>query len=100
MLSRIDGINNYIMFSDTINLWQEALELQIPKFPWEFIQVGNCGSPIETEYGWLVITHGVGPLRRYAISAILLDLDDPTKLIGQLNEPLSQHISQVSQIFV
>ncbi len=88
MLSRIDGINNYIMFSDTINLWDEAVELQIPKFPWEFIQVGNCGSPIETEYGWLVITHGVGPVRRYAISAILLDLDDPTKLIGQLSEPL------------
>lgn len=88
MLSRIDGINNYIMFSDTINLWQEAVELQTPKFPWEFIQVGNCGSPIETKYGWLVITHGVGPMRRYAISAILLDLDDPTKLIGQLNEPL------------
>jgi len=88
MLSRIDGINNYIMFSDTINLWHEAVILQSPKFPWEFIQVGNCGSPIETEFGWLVITHGVGPMRRYAISAILLDLDDPTKVIGQLNEPL------------
>ncbi|MFA9389069.1 MAG: response regulator [Prolixibacteraceae bacterium] len=88
MLSRIDGINNYIMFSDTINHWQDAVPLQTPKFPWEFIQVGNCGSPIETEFGWLVITHGVGPMRRYAISAILLDLEDPTKLIGQLNEPL------------
>jgi CheY-like chemotaxis protein len=76
------------MFSDTINLWHEAVPLQSPKFPWEFIQVGNCGSPIETEYGWLVITHGVGPMRKYVISAILLDLDDPTKIIGQLNEPL------------
>lgn len=88
MLSRIDGICNYIMFSDSINLWHEAIELQSPKFPWEFIQVGNCGSPIETEFGWLVITHGVGPMRTYVISAILLDLDDPTKVIGQLSEPL------------
>ncbi len=88
MLSRIDGINNYIMFSDKINLWHDAVKLHWPKFPWEFIQVGNCGSPIETEYGWLVITHGVGPMRKYVISAILLDLDDPTKVIGQLNEPL------------
>jgi predicted GH43/DUF377 family glycosyl hydrolase/CheY-like chemotaxis protein len=88
MLARIDGINNYIMFSDSINLWHEAVELQSPKFPWEFIQVGNCGSPIETEFGWLVITHGVGPVRKYVISAILLDLDDPTIVIGQLNEPL------------
>lgn len=89
MLSRIDGINNYIMFSDKINLWQEkAVMLYAPKFPWEFIQVGNCGSPIETEFGWLVITHGVGPMRTYVISALLLDLDDPTKVINQLNEPL------------
>jgi len=88
MLSRIDGINNYIMFSDSISLWHEAIQLQSPKFPWEFIQVGNCGSPIETEFGWLVITHGVGPVRKYVISAILLDLDDPTIVIGQLNEPL------------
>lgn len=88
MLSRIDGINNYVMFSDSINFWQDAVELQTPKYPWEFIQVGNCGSPIETEFGWLVLTHGVGPMRRYAISAILLDLDDPTKIIGQLSEPL------------
>jgi CheY-like chemotaxis protein len=88
MLSRIDGINNYIMFSDTINLWHEAIKIQSPKFPWEFIQLGNCGSPIETEFGWIVITHGVGPMRKYVISAILLDLDDPTIVIGQLNDPL------------
>ncbi len=88
MLSRIDGINNYIMFSDTINIWHEAIQIQSPKFPWEFIQLGNCGSPIETEFGWIVITHGVGPMRKYVISAILLDLDDPTIVIGQLNEPL------------
>ncbi len=88
MLSRLDGINNYIMFSDDINLWEEAHVLQGPKFPWEFIQIGNCGSPIETEQGWLVITHGVGTMRKYSLGATLLDLDDPTKIIGQLNEPL------------
>lgn len=88
MLSRIDGINNYIMFSDDINLWGEAIRIQEPKFPWEFIQVGNCGSPIETQYGWLVITHGVGTMRKYCIGAMLLDLYDPTKVIGELYEPL------------
>ncbi|MBK9291393.1 MAG: response regulator [Bacteroidetes bacterium] len=88
MLARIDGVNNYIMFSDDINRWGEAIKLQGPTYPWEFIQVGNCGSPIETEYGWLVITHGVGTMRKYVISAMLLDLDDPTKVIGQLCEPL------------
>lgn len=88
MLARIDGINNYIMFSDDINRWNETRLLQAPQFPWEFIQVGNCGSPIETEHGWLVITHGVGTMRKYVISAMLLDLDDPTKVIGQLTEPV------------
>lgn len=88
MLSRIDGINNYIMFSDDINLWGEAKLIQTPEFPWEFIQIGNCGSPIETEYGWLVITHGVGTMRKYSLGATLLDLDDPTKVIGQLSEPM------------
>ena len=88
MLSRLDGINNYIMFSDDINLWQDAVQIQTPKYPWEFIQIGNCGSPIETEHGWLVITHGVGTMRKYCLGATLLDLDDPTKVIGQLAEPL------------
>jgi predicted GH43/DUF377 family glycosyl hydrolase len=88
MLARLDGVNNYIMLSDEINRWDEAILLQTPQYPWEFIQVGNCGSPIETEYGWLVITHGVGTMRKYAIGAMLLHLDDPTKVIGLLAEPL------------
>jgi predicted GH43/DUF377 family glycosyl hydrolase/CheY-like chemotaxis protein len=88
MLSRIDGINNYVMFSEDINLWGAALRIQEPKFPWEFIQVGNCGSPLETKYGWLVITHGVGTMRKYCIGAMLLDIDDPTIVIGELFEPL------------
>jgi len=88
MLSRVDGINNYIMYSDKINLWQNATKIQEPEYHWEFIQIGNCGSPIETEYGWLLLTHGVGPMRRYCISATLLDLDDPSKIIARLKEPL------------
>ena len=59
-----------------------------PKESWEFIQLGNCGSPIETEKGWLVITHAVGPLRKYVISAILLDLENPSNIIGRLKTPL------------
>lgn len=89
MLSRNDGENNYIMYSDHINNWDnEPKLLQEPRFPWEFIQLGNSGSPIETEHGWLVITHGVGAMRRYCMGAILLDPDDPSKVIGQLPIPL------------
>jgi predicted GH43/DUF377 family glycosyl hydrolase len=88
MVSRLDGANHFIMFSDTINLWREAQELRDRRYPWELVHVGNCGSPIETEKGWLLITHGVGPMRKYSLGALLLDLDDPTKIIGQLAEPL------------
>jgi len=88
MLARVDGINNYIMFSDRINVWHDPKKIQEPRYPWEYIQVGNCGSPLETDEGWLVITHGVGPMRRYSIGTTLLDLDDPTKEIGRLKEPL------------
>lgn len=88
MMSRIDGWNNYLMYSDKITVWDHPVKLQSPKFPWEFIQIGNCGSPIETEAGWLVITHGVGPMRRYCLGACLLDLEDPSKEIGRLSEPL------------
>ena len=88
MVSRYDGESNYIMFSDHINLWQNAEKIESPLSPWEFIQVGNSGSPIETEKGWLLITHGVGPMRTYCLGAALLDLDNPIKLIGHLKEPL------------
>ena len=88
MISRIDGINGYIMYSDKINIWENPQILQTPKYPWEFVQVGNCGSPIETAEGWLVITHGVGPMRTYCIGASLLDLEDPGTEIGRLREPL------------
>ena len=88
MVGRYDGVNNYIMFSDKVNLWKEASLLQQPSFPWEFIQIGNSGSPIETPEGWLLITHGVGPMRRYSLGAVLLDLDHPEKVIGHLRNPL------------
>ncbi len=88
MVGRYDGVNNYIMFSDKVNMWQNAKLLQQPLYPWEFIQIGNSGSPIETPEGWLLIIHGVGPMRRYSLGAILLDLDNPEKVIGHLKSPL------------
>ena len=88
MISRIDGINNYIMFSDNLLVWSDAKILQEPLYPWELVQMGNGGSPIETDRGWLLITHGVGPVRKYCLGACLLDLDDPSKVIGRTKEPL------------
>ncbi len=87
MLSRQDGENNYIMYSDNIHFWQNAEIIQEPTFPWEFVQIGNNGSPLETDRGWLVLTHGVGPMRQYCIGAILLDFDNPTKVVARLKNP-------------
>jgi predicted GH43/DUF377 family glycosyl hydrolase len=88
MLSRQDNENIYIMFSDNVHFWHERKVLLKPTFSWELVQLGNCGSPIETEAGWLVLSHGVGPLRTYCIGAFLLDRDNPSKVIGRLHEPL------------
>jgi len=88
MLCRIDGVNNYIAYSDSINMWNEAKIIQQPKYPWELMQIGNAGSPIETEDGWLVITHAVGSMREYSLGATLLDLENPEKEIGRLSSPL------------
>jgi predicted GH43/DUF377 family glycosyl hydrolase len=88
MMSRIDGWNNYLMYSDRLTVWDNPIKLQSPLHAWEFIQIGNCGSPIETEKGWLIITHGVGPMRRYCLGASLLDLNNPSIEIGRLEEPL------------
>jgi predicted GH43/DUF377 family glycosyl hydrolase len=88
MLSRQDGENNHIMFSDNIHFWQESEIIQEPSRPWEFMQIGNCGSPLETDEGWIVLTHGVGPMRQYCIGAMLLDLENPAKIIARLDEPL------------
>jgi predicted GH43/DUF377 family glycosyl hydrolase len=88
MLSRQDNENLYLVFSDNVHFWYEPRLILAPAFPWEMIQIGNCGSPIETDAGWLVLSHGVGPMRQYAIGAFLLDKDDPAKVIGRLREPL------------
>ncbi|WDP86311.1 MAG: glycosidase [Desulfobacter sp.] len=88
MLSRQDGENNHIMFSKHLHFWRTSRVLQMPEYPWEFIQIGNCGSPIETGDGWIVLTHGVGPMRQYCIGAVLLDLENPCKVIARLEQPL------------
>ena len=87
-LSRWDRESNAIGYSDDGRRWGEARTVQAPAQPWELIQLGNCGSPIETPAGWLVFTHGVGPMREYAIGAVLLDLDEPERLMAALSEPL------------
>jgi predicted GH43/DUF377 family glycosyl hydrolase len=88
MCARIDGENIHIMFSDYVHFWESAERLQASSLPWELVLRGNCGSPLETPEGWLLLTHGVGPMRQYAIGAILLDLEDPTRVIGHLRDPL------------
>jgi predicted GH43/DUF377 family glycosyl hydrolase len=88
ILSRYDDESLYLMFSDDLYFWSDPEALLQPSQPWEFVKIGNCGSPIETDAGWLVLTHGVGPMRKYCISAVLLDHENPLKVIGRLNEPL------------
>ncbi|MGL5017876.1 MAG: glycoside hydrolase family 130 protein [Luteolibacter sp.] len=88
MLSRQDDENLFVMFSDNLHFWNDPILLMRPAEIWESVKLGNCGSPIETDAGWLVITHGVGPMRKYCIGAVLLDLADPTKVIGRLVKPL------------
>jgi predicted GH43/DUF377 family glycosyl hydrolase len=87
ILCRTDGINNYLAYSDNINIWREAKLIQKPKYFWELVQVGNCGSPVETDEGWLVITHGVGPMREYVLGASLYELNNPENEIGRLKTP-------------
>jgi predicted GH43/DUF377 family glycosyl hydrolase len=87
-LSRWDGERNYVSFSEDGYHWNSSVPLAVPLEPRTLGHVGNCGSPIETDEGWLVITHGTGPMRQYSIGALLLDLDDPTKVIATLKGPL------------
>jgi len=88
MIGRQDGENVFIIDSDRIDHWDEGQLLLKPEYPWELVQMGNCGPPIETEAGWILLTHGVGAMRKYSIGAALLDLDDPTKVIGRTKEPI------------
>ena len=93
-IGRADGENMFLLKSDEIDFWDEATEIIQPKYDWEFVQIGNCGSPLLTDAGWLLLTHGVGAMRKYCIGAALLDKNDPSKVIGQLREPLLSPIEE------
>jgi len=100
MCSRIDGENLYISYSDYVYFWESAAQLSVPRAMWDFMQVGNCGSPIETSEGWILLTHGVGPMRCYSISALLLDRDDPLRVIGHLRQPLLRAVGPEREGYV
>ena len=100
MISRQDDENLFLMFSDNMHFWNSPQLLECPRRPWEFVKIGNCGSPIETEAGWLVITHAVGPMRRYCMGAMLLDLDDPSRVLGSLDEPLLEPTVETREGYV
>jgi predicted GH43/DUF377 family glycosyl hydrolase len=85
---RQDRENIYLMMAEHPHIWSDKEQILAPREPWEFVQVVNCGSPIETDRGWLALSHGVGAMRRYSISAFLLDLEDPRKVVGRMSEPL------------
>lgn len=87
-ISRFDGENLHLLTSDNIDFWNEAKKIRGPQYPWEIFQIGNCGSPIETDDGWLLLNHGVGAMRRYTIGVDLLDKDDPSRVIARLDEPI------------
>jgi len=88
MIARQDNENLYLIYSDDLYSWDGGVAILKPQFPWEFVQIGNCGSPIELDEGWLLLTHGVGPVRKYSIGAVLLDKGDPSKVLARSREPL------------
>ena len=88
MIARQDNENLYLIYSDDLYRWDGGQAILKPQFPWEFVQIGNCGSPIELDEGWLLLTHGVGPVRKYSIGAALLDKRDPSKVLARSSEPL------------
>jgi predicted GH43/DUF377 family glycosyl hydrolase len=100
MVGRQDGENIFLHSSDTLTHWEGGELLMTPQFPWELVQMGNCGPPIELEEGWLVLTHGVGAMRKYSIGAALLDKDDPSKVIGRTREPILAAVDQDREGYV
>jgi predicted GH43/DUF377 family glycosyl hydrolase len=88
MIARQDNENLYLIYSSDLYRWDGGAAILKPQFPWEFVQIGNCGSPIELDEGWLLLTHGVGPVRKYSIGAALLDKNDPSKVLARSREPL------------
>ena len=100
MISRQDDENLFLMISDNLHFWNDPRPLAVPRQPWEFVKIGNCGSPIETDRGWLLLTHGVGPMRRYCLGAMLLDLNDPGRVLGCLEVPLLEPIGENREGYV
>ncbi len=90
MIARYDNESLHLVYSDNLFDWGLGTPILRPEYPWEFVQIGNCGSPIELDEGWLLLTHGVGPIRRYSIGAVLLDKQDPSRVIGRARVPLVQ----------
>ena len=88
MIGRQDNENLYLIYSNDLHSWDDGVAILKPRFPWEFVQIGNCGSPIELDQGWLLLTHGVGPIRKYSIGAVLLDKEDPSRVLARSCEPL------------
>ena len=88
MIGRQDNENLYLIYSDDLYTWEDGQCILQPEYPWEFVQIGNCGSPVELDDCWLLLTHGVGPVRKYSIGAVLLDKEDPSKVIARSREPL------------
>ena len=88
MIGRQDNENLYLIYSNDLHSWDGGVAILKPEFPWEFVQIGNCGSPIELDEGWLLLTHGVGPIRKYSIGAVLLDKEDPSRVLARSREPL------------
>lgn len=100
MISRQDDENLFLMYSDNPHFWSDPKLLQRPGQPWEMVKIGNCGSPLETDAGWLVLTHGVGPMRKYCIGAMLLDLNDPSRVLAHLSEPLLSAVGNEREGYV
>ena len=100
MIGRQDGENLFLLRSSRLDYWGEGELLLTPEYPWEMVQIGNCGSPIEVDEGWLLLTHGVGAMRKYSIGAVLLDKDDPAKIVGRMSEPLLSAASEDREGYV
>ena len=100
MMGRSDGENLFLLKSDSLTHWDDGEKILTPVFPWELVQIGNCGPPIELDEGWLVLTHGVGAMRKYSIGAALLDKNDPSKVLGRTREPILAAVDQDREGYV
>jgi predicted GH43/DUF377 family glycosyl hydrolase len=100
MIGRHDGQNLFLIESDDLGNWGEGQLLLEPRYPWELIQIGNCGPPIEIDEGWLLLTHGVGAMRKYSIGAVLLDKNDPSKVLGRTSQPILSSVDEDREGYV